>query len=197
MLVDLALYRTSGVTSSKYVIVPHVRNLALSEPRQIVRVVVQGETPSARVEIERVITDPDAPGRRRWNEEQFFATLATQNVPSQVRELTSKLRELALMFPGSVSLVWGTGRRGSMVVKRAGQGLIQINGSGQISSGHGGLLVGSVRRLRVIIAARSKGLHHKQWKWKIRCWGLPKQPAWHQHCTISLSGVLSWRSVEG
>ncbi len=131
-LVDLALYRSPGATSTEYLIVPSVRNLVLSEPRQIVRVVVQGETPSARVEVERVTPEPEESGRRKWNEEQFFTALASKDVPAEVRELAPKLKNLAIKFPESVGLAWGTGRRGSMVLKRAGRGLIEIHGSGQI-----------------------------------------------------------------
>ncbi len=131
-LIDLALYRTPGAISGEHLVVPHVRNLVWSEPRQVVRVVVQGERPSARIVVERVTREPEESGRQKWNEAQFFAALETKNVSLGVRELAAKLGELALQCPESVSLWWGTGSHGSMVLKRSGYSLIQINGSGEI-----------------------------------------------------------------
>ena len=53
-LIDVALYRPLENAPGKYVIVPHLRHVVESEPRQVVRVVVEGEAPSARVEVERI-----------------------------------------------------------------------------------------------------------------------------------------------
>lgn len=131
-LVDMALFKSSTGVSNEYLVVPTVRNLVLSEARQIVRVVVQGETPRARIEIERATTEPAESGRRTWDEDQFSVALGASNVPAKIRELADKLRTLATRFPESVLLAWGTGRLGSMVLKRQGNGLIEIHGSGQV-----------------------------------------------------------------
>jgi hypothetical protein len=130
-LIDVALYRPLD-TSRTYVVVPHLRNLIQSEPRQVVRVVVEGETPSAKVEVERITPDESTPGRQKWDENRFFRYLEAGSAPKKVGELASQLRELARRYPGSVSLAWGTGKDGSMVVKRHNGGLIEIFGSGEI-----------------------------------------------------------------
>jgi hypothetical protein len=131
-LIDVALYRPLRDAPGGHVIVPHLRNLVASEPRQVVRVIVEGETPSARVEIERITVDEVTPARQKWDEKRFFENLGAEKAPAQVRELASKLRELARRFPESIKLAWGTGKEGSMVVKRQDGGLIEVHGSGKI-----------------------------------------------------------------
>lgn len=131
-LIDVALYRPLGNVPGKYVIVPHLRNLVESEPRQVVRVVVEGEVPSARVEVQRVEGDDVTPARQKWDERRFFENLENENVPPAVRDLASELREVTLRFPNSLKLAWGTGKEGSMVVKRHDGGLIEVHGSGKI-----------------------------------------------------------------
>lgn len=132
VLIDLALFRPVRAEAGSFVIVPHVRSSVLGELRQVVRVMVQGETPSTRVKVERVEPGTAESGGRKWDEAQFFQSLKGGNVPAAVQELASKLRALAAKFPQSVSLAWGRGRYGSMVFKRADQGLIEIHGQGQI-----------------------------------------------------------------
>ena len=112
-------------------IVSNVRNLVESEPRQVVRVVVQGENPSARVEVQRVTSD-ETTTRHKWDEKRFFEHIATGSAPAPVRELAARLLELASCFPDSLSLEWGTGQEGSMVVKRHGAGLIEVYGAGNL-----------------------------------------------------------------
>jgi hypothetical protein len=131
-LIDVALYRPVASAPGKYLIVPHVRNLVESEPRQVVRVVVEGETPSARVEVQRVEGDDVTPARQKWDETRFFQNLEAENVPPPVRDLASELRDLASRFPNSLRLAWGTGKEGSMVLKRNDGGLIEVHGSGKI-----------------------------------------------------------------
>ena len=97
-LIDVALYRPLANAPGKYVIVPHLRNVVESEPRQVVRVVVEGETPSARVEVERIEGDDVTPARQKWDEKRFFENLDTENVPATVRDLASRLRDIALRF---------------------------------------------------------------------------------------------------
>lgn len=131
-LVDLALYRPREGASGQCFIVPHVRNFVAAERRQVVRVIVQGESPTARVEVERVDVDGVASGRQRWDENRFFESLG-RDAPPAIYELAIKLRELASRFPESVTLTWGTGRvLGSMVLKRNGSGLIEVYGSGEV-----------------------------------------------------------------
>ena len=79
-LVDLAVYRPREGVPGKCFIVPNVANLVQSEPRQIVRVIVQGESPSARVEVERVIVGPDPPRRARDGTRSSFSKTSKPGV---------------------------------------------------------------------------------------------------------------------
>lgn len=131
-LVDVALYRECQGRSDAYLVVPHLRHLVQSEPRQVVRVVVEGDTPRARVKVERIVPDKDTSARQKWDEKRFFEHLEAGSAPSAVRRLASQLRDLVERFPDSLSLAYGTGKNGSMVLKRRGGGLIEVYGSGKI-----------------------------------------------------------------
>ena len=76
----------------------------------MVRVIVEGDTPSARIEVERITVDEDSPPGPQWNEQRFFDNLEAENAPTSVRELALQLRALARRFPESVRLAWGRGR---------------------------------------------------------------------------------------
>ncbi len=130
-LIDLALYRPVD-SSASYVVVPHLRNLVQSEPRQVVRVVVEGETPSARIEVERITPEEGAPARQKWDESRFFRYLDDGAAPTAIRQFALQLRDLARRYPESVTLAWGTGKHGSMVLKRQNGALIEIRGRGHI-----------------------------------------------------------------
>lgn len=130
-LIDLALYRPVNASGS-YLIVPHLRNLVQSELRQVVRVVVEGETPSARIEVERITPDEGAQARQKWDESRFFRYLEDGAAPAAIREFALQLRDLARRYPKSVALVWGTGKHGNMVLKRHNGAIIQIGGRGSI-----------------------------------------------------------------
>jgi hypothetical protein len=130
-LVDLALYRPVDGSDS-YIVVPHLRNLVRSEPRHVVRVVVEGETPSARIEVERIASPRGQPGRQKWDEIRFFRYLDEGTAPAAIRELALQLRDVAGRYPDSVTLAWGTGKHGSMMLKRRNGALIEIHGRGEI-----------------------------------------------------------------
>ncbi len=103
-LIDLALYRPVD-SSASYVVVPHLRNLVQSELRQVVRVVVEGETPRARIEVKHISSEVDVPARQKWDESRFFRYL-DDAAPSAIRKLASRLRDLAARYPESVTLAW-------------------------------------------------------------------------------------------
>lgn len=131
VLVDVALYRPAS-GSGAHIVVPHVRTLVQSEPRQVVRVVVEGETPKAKIEIQRIVSDDVRPTRQKWDESRFFRRLEAETSFPRVRQLAINLRDLAHRYPQSVKLDFGTGKNGSMVLKRNNAGLVEIFGSGQI-----------------------------------------------------------------
>jgi hypothetical protein len=96
---------------------------------------VEGETPVTHIKVERTVLreDPEGPSaRQKWDEIQFFKQLDSGNTPQSVRQLGSQLRELARRYPESVVLAWGSGKEGSMVVKRSGGGLIEVYGFGRV-----------------------------------------------------------------
>lgn len=125
-LVDVALYRpTDG--SPGHIVVPHLRRLVQSDPRQVVRVVVEGETPSARIEIERITDDGWGLGERR-----FFRHLERGTVPGAIFRLAKQVRDLRERYPETVSLSWGRGKKGGMVLKRNDGALIEFRPTGRI-----------------------------------------------------------------
>lgn len=131
-LVDLALFRPVSGTKGSYLVVPSLRNVVESEARQVVRVLVEGETPRAKVEVVRVTRDADTSPRQKWDERKFFDNLEAGSAPGPVRKLAYQLRDLVRDLLDSVELAWGTGREGCMVVKRHDGGLIEVYGSGKI-----------------------------------------------------------------
>jgi len=131
-LIDVALYRPLDA-SHNYLVVPHLRNVVRSVPRQVVKIIVEGETPRARIEIERITRDVSSTStRQRWDEQRFFQRLEDETVPEAVRKLARGLRTLARRYPESMTLAWGTAKHGSMIVKRHNGGLIEVFGSGEI-----------------------------------------------------------------
>lgn len=132
VLVDMALFRPLGAGTSDYLVVPTIRNVVLAETRQVVRVIVEGETPRAHVRVERDAPVSVESGRRSWNEAEFFAGLEERAAPAAVRQLAARVRELARANPETLELAWGSGRKGSMTLKRRGLGLIEIYTPGMV-----------------------------------------------------------------
>jgi len=130
VLVDIALYCSLEATDA-YIIVPHIRHVVQKEIRQVIKIVVEGETPRMK---KVLVEEPPQKisKRQRWNEERFFRRLENKDVPQAVRELAFQLRALAQQRPHILTLVWGTGKRGSMILKRNEGGLIEIYGTGEI-----------------------------------------------------------------
>ncbi len=133
-LLDVALYRPLEQDTDDYLIVPHLRNVVQSELRQVVRVVVEGETPRARVEIHPISHDNNAfsTPRQKWDESRFFKRLKDNGVSDSILQLAVDLQNLARRYPETMSLSWGTGKTGSMTVKRNGYGLVEIYSSGDV-----------------------------------------------------------------
>ena len=131
-LVDLALFRHSSQDGPPLV-VPVLRGAVTVEARQVVRVIVQGETPVTKIIQEREDLTSRAPGRQTWDEERFFATLAASAAPASVKDLAGRVRDLADQANGDLALEWGTGQNGSMTLKRNGGGLIELYVSGKLA----------------------------------------------------------------
>lgn len=66
-MVDLNLYRPLG-DGPGLLLVPELRGMVVAEVRQVVRIKVEGETPKARIEVERLVPDSSTAKRRPKHE---------------------------------------------------------------------------------------------------------------------------------
>lgn len=131
-LVDVALYRSQAVPASQNLIVSSIRGLIQSEPRHTVVVSVVGD--KTRVTVDAVVDgrDDSTSARQRWNEKLYFDSLTSRGASPEVQKLAKDLHELGARFPGSITFNWGTGKKGTMVLKRNGGGLIEVRASGKL-----------------------------------------------------------------
>ncbi|MEZ5417678.1 MAG: hypothetical protein R2708_10075 [Vicinamibacterales bacterium] len=83
-LVDLALFCPSS-GGGPPLVVPVLRGAVTVEARQVVRVIVQGETPATKIIQERQEVTSLMPGRQTWDQERFFAMLAGSPAPPAVK----------------------------------------------------------------------------------------------------------------
>jgi hypothetical protein len=131
VLLDLALFKRDHASQGDYWVMPCIRGLVVAEKRQVVRVIVEGENPRARVEVVQIPDDP-GPSRQKWDERRYFEQIYDKSVPREVGTLAGRLRDLAGESPDSLKLTWGTGRKGSMVLKRKDNGLVELYTTGEL-----------------------------------------------------------------
>ena len=94
-MVDMNLFEDTISHPPKYLMVPELRGQLIHETRQVVRVIVQGEKPEAKVKVERIIPPRrDTPDRFSWNYESFFAALASAHVSQEFRDYAERISEL-------------------------------------------------------------------------------------------------------
>jgi hypothetical protein len=131
-LVEVAVFeRVGSAEGPKHLLIPHLRGGIETELRQIVKVeVAQGDK-------NRVVVERAAPGesggsvREKWTEDRFFAALDGGSLHPAYKAFGHGVRALREECPGTV-LVWGTGRSGSVTVKRNGHGLVEFYLSGYL-----------------------------------------------------------------
>ncbi len=81
-MVDMNLFVDTSVTPPRHLMIPELRGQLIAETRQVVRVIVQGETPKAKVMVERIPPPPiDKPVL--WDENHFFDALGSIPVSSE------------------------------------------------------------------------------------------------------------------
>ena len=131
-LVDVALYRSQAVPASQNLIVSSIRGLIQSEPRHTVVVSVVGDKTRVTVDAVADGRDDSTSARQRWNEKLYFDSLTSRGASPEVQKLAKDLHELGARFPGSITFNWGTGKKGTMVLKRNGGGLIEVRASGKL-----------------------------------------------------------------
>ena len=129
-MIDLALYaQIEDSIGSKLIVVPTLRRAIISEPRHIVRVIVEGEEPKAQIKIERPV-DVDLRKvrwksvREHWDVDRFFKELEASDRTKEWKEFGNKLYNLTVRFPDAEAS-FGTGKKGSLTLKRLNKGLIE------------------------------------------------------------------------
>jgi hypothetical protein len=121
-MVDLNLYE--GGPERTRLLVPELRGKLVHEIRQVVRVLVEGEQPKAKIEVER-LPDPSRSDRTPWTAEAFAKALAGADVSPKFRELTAQLIDLVQRHP-SASIGYGTGKLASITLRRAGGSILSF-----------------------------------------------------------------------
>jgi len=102
-MVDLNLFSSQG----SLLVVPELRGTVMAEVRQVVRVVVEGEQPRARVEVERYASDGPASARgARLSRRGFLSLLNEQALGSapHAEQVLEVLEEVARRHPGRLEL---------------------------------------------------------------------------------------------
>ena len=112
-LVEVAFFKKKGNKYDDYLLVPHLRGVVIAEPRQVVRVVVDGD--QTRVSV-GPHTPVRLPGRHKWTEEEFLNAIKVK--PDHLRNFYQRLRELREQYPEALQFDYGTAEEGSVVLKR-------------------------------------------------------------------------------
>src|SRR5262245_23172756 len=125
-MVDLNIYARRGAVRpvGHVLVVPELRGLLVHDTRQVVRVIVQGEKPAAKIQVERV---PEGSGRANedWNVDRFVAAMPSHAVPLAIQQFVTSLRALADQDTDT-SLDFGAGRTGRLLFKRYGKSIFVL-----------------------------------------------------------------------
>lgn len=121
-MVDLNLYE--GGPERTRVLVPELRGRLIHETRQVVRVKVEGDQPRAKVTVER-LPDPSRSDRKLWTGDAFSKELTEAPVSPKFRELIARFIDLSQRHAG-VTIGYGTGKLGSITLRRAGGSLLSF-----------------------------------------------------------------------
>ncbi|MBM3470158.1 MAG: hypothetical protein FJX73_05120 [Armatimonadetes bacterium] len=130
-MIDLSLYQTQNDEKGpKYLIVPTLRQAYEAEKRHVVTISAAGDPPRTTVKIVR--QPPESPDtiRQTWHRkdfEEYMATSAHLNPP--FRELANEILGLLDRPPSPHSPLvasWGTGSKPALILKRNGNGLIEL-----------------------------------------------------------------------
>lgn len=102
-MVDLNVYRTAQ-DGDTLTIVPELLGTVQSDLRQVVRVIVEGDSPKARVVVEKTVHDDDRDTRRTklGSVEEFLAAVQA-SLPSQLpvaRKVVEKMQKVAARSDG-------------------------------------------------------------------------------------------------
>lgn len=105
-MVDLNVYRRPDDNDLLFM-VPELLGTVQSDLRQVVRVVVEGESPKARVIVDKVVNDEERePRGSRLKSVDDFLSVVQQNVPAQTetaRAIVDRMQQLAAARPNGLS----------------------------------------------------------------------------------------------
>jgi hypothetical protein len=125
-MVDMNLFVDNISQPPRHLMIPELRGQLVHETRQVVRVIVQGEKPEAKIKVERIITPPPGNSDRvQRNYERFFAELASTDVSQEFRDFVQRLSELPKRY-SLVSIIFGTGKTASMTLRKSGHSIISV-----------------------------------------------------------------------
>ncbi len=136
-MVDLSLFlKDSDINGPKYLIMSELRRAVVAEPRHVVRVVVEGETPKAQISIERPAVEVKRTGRgksfrQRWDYDSFFTELENSECGLEWKKFGKRIYDLAEKYT-DLTVSYGTGRNGSITIKKKDHGLIEFYTNGRI-----------------------------------------------------------------
>ncbi|MDI6773111.1 MAG: hypothetical protein QME77_11095 [bacterium] len=130
-MIDLSLYQTQNDEKDpKYLLVPALRQAYEAEKRHVVTISVTGEPLRTVIRVEsRPPEPPDGP-RQTWQRQDFEEHLAAgTHLAPAFKELAGEVLKL-LDSPhpshSSVEASWGTGIAPALILKRNGNGLIEL-----------------------------------------------------------------------
>lgn len=112
-LVELApCQRVAGEDGPALILVPSLRSALKPELRQVVRVVVEGESPKARVTVERI--PPIGDKNRLWTEEEFLQNVETLGKPGRrARQVAEDLIALGRAISDGSNPYYAPSKNGS------------------------------------------------------------------------------------
>jgi hypothetical protein len=98
-MIDLNLYANRSSKPAHHLLVPELRGVLVHETRQVVRVIVQGEKPAAKVQVER-LPDPSGPACRVWDEASFLKAVSILDAPvaDGIRRAFAELAQAGFVF---------------------------------------------------------------------------------------------------
>jgi hypothetical protein len=123
-MIDLNLYVHRSDSSLGHLLVPELRGTLIHETRQVVRVLVEGREPEAKIQVER-IPDLEHAGRTTWTAERFDTALAAASVSKEFRALIPRIRDFARQH-SRASVTYGTGALGSITLSYDGASVLSL-----------------------------------------------------------------------
>ena len=123
-LVEVAVFKPESDTGrTEHLLVPHLSGAVAVDERQVVHVVVDDK----RTQVEtQEVAGPVTVNRQKWewDEDRFFAE--TELAPAPLPNFARQLRLLGDKY-AAVSFDFGSGKGGSLIVKRNGNNVLELH----------------------------------------------------------------------